>query len=115
MKEFCRHSYLKANYFFREHGKLFLLIGGIAALQLGLCDIAQAQTGGEIFGKAACNLLKQVLEQHFGSMITVLSGVLAIFSAVLGSFKGAWACIFVSVGCFIAEELVMILFPNLAC
>ena len=80
-----------------------------------LADGAFAQEGGSVFEKAACNLLTEVLTKDFGAMVTAITGLLAIVAAAAGSFKGAWALIFVSVGAFIYPALVKVLFPNLAC
>ncbi len=74
-----------------------------------------AQDGAGIFEKAACNLLDQVLAKNFGSMITVVAGVIAIISSVVGSFRTAWVLVFVSVGIYIFPSIVKIFFPNLAC
>ena len=115
MKSVANSILVNAWFFIQRHSMVFLFIGGILSLHLGIYEIAQAQTGDEVFGNSACNLLTQVLTKKYGAMITVLSGVLAIAAAVMGSFKGAWSLLFVSVGCVIAEELVQVLFPNLSC
>jgi hypothetical protein len=73
-----------------------------------------AQQGGDIFEKAACNLLTQVLTEHFGSMLTVLAGTFAIISSVVGSFRMAWVLVFVSVGIFIFPNLVETFFPSIS-
>jgi hypothetical protein len=73
-----------------------------------------AQEGGEIFRKAACNLLTQVLTEHFGSMLTILAGTFAIISSVIGSFRMAWVLVFVSVGIFIFPNFVETFFPEIS-
>ena len=72
---------------------------------------AQAQQGGKIFEKAACNLLDNVLAKDFGAMLTVFSGLLALFSAVVGSFRMAWILVFVSAGLYVFPRFVELLFP----
>ena len=78
-------------------------------------DIAAAQTGGEVFKKYACSILGNVINGDFAAMITAITGVLAIIAAAAGSFKGAWALVFVSCGAFIFPALVETFFPNLSC
>lgn len=77
--------------------------------------ICFAQDGAGIFERAACNLLDEVLAKNFGSMITVVAGVIAIISSVVGSFRTAWVLVFVSVGIYIFPSIVKIFFPNLSC
>lgn len=76
-----------------------------------LSSSALAQTGGEVFRLSGCALLEDVLAEDFGAMITVIAGSLAILASVTGSFRGAWALIFVSVGSFIFGDIVELLFP----
>ena len=92
------------------------------AIRLTICSIiaiiaytqpAFSQTGSEIFAEAGCGLLYKVITQDFGALLTVLSGSLAILAAVQGSFKGAWAMVFVSVGSFVFPITVGLLFPGL--
>jgi hypothetical protein len=80
---------------------------------LGFSDAALAQEGAEIFRNSACNLLTQVLTQHFGSMLTILAGTFAIISSVVGSFRMAWVLVFVSVGIFIFPNFVEVFFPDI--
>ncbi len=72
---------------------------------------AYAQQGGEIFKDAACNLLDQVLTKDFGSLLTVLAGLFALVSSVVGAFRMAWVLVFVSVGIYIFPKFVEMLFP----
>ena len=88
---------------------LFLAFG--AGLLFAGMQSAAFAAGGDPFKDAACNLFNLVLEKDFGAMATVIAGALAIVASIVGSFKGAWALVFVSVGCYIAEELVQKLFP----
>ena len=74
---------------------------------------AFAATGDQIFKTATCNLLDDVITKDFGAMITVLAGSLAILASVMGSFKGAWVLLFVSVGCYVLPETVDVLFPGM--
>lgn len=81
--------------------------------------MAHAATGDEIFGQAACNILYDVLtgngdnKGYFGAMITVIAGSLAILASAMGSFKGAWVLLFVSVATYTLPGTVFILFPSL--
>ena len=78
-------------------------------------SLVLAQDGAGIFENAACNLLDEVLAKNFGSMLTVIAGVIAIISSIVGSFRTAWVLVFVSVGIYIFPNIVKIFFPNLAC
>jgi len=69
--------------------------------------------GEEIFAQAACGILYEVLAKDFGGMLTVIAGSLAILASVTGSFKGAWALVFVSVGSFVYPHTVSVLFPGM--
>ena len=69
--------------------------------------------GQQIFAQAACGILFQVLAEDFGGMLTVIAGSLAILASVTGSFKGAWALVFVSVGSFVYPHTVSVLFPGM--
>lgn len=83
-------------------------------LLLSICcfsNLAVAQTGGEVFRLSACSMLENVLANDFGALLTVIAGSLAIIASVTGSFRGAWALIFVSVGSFIFSDIVHLLFP----
>lgn len=88
---------------------------GAVLICSALIEPALAQQGGGIFQTAACNILEDVLKKDFGAMVTALTGILALVAAAAGSFKGAWALIFVSVGSFIFPDMVAMLFPSLAC
>ena len=72
---------------------------------------AYAQQGGTIFKDAACNLLDQVLTKDFGALLTVLAGLFALVSSVVGAFRMAWVLVFVSVGIYIFPKLVTMVFP----
>ena len=74
-----------------------------------------AATGGDIFKNAACNLLKEVLTKDYGALMTVLAGLFAIFSAIVGSFRQAWVLVFVSVGIYVYPYIVDRFFPDLGC
>lgn len=82
-----------------------------AALFVFLSSPAHAQQGGAIFKNAACNLVDQVLTQDFGSLLTVLAGIFALVSSVVGAFRMAWVLVFVSVGIYIFPKFVEMLFP----
>lgn len=91
----------------------FIYILGL--IVLFLAEPASAQQGGQIFKDAACNLLSQVLTKDFGAMLTVLAGLFALISSVVGAFRMAWVLVFVSVGVFIFPKFVYVLFPDLNC
>ena len=74
-----------------------------------------AATGDGVFTNAAENILCKVLHKEFGAMLTAIAGILAIVAAAAGSFKGAWALVFVSVGCYVADALVNLLFSSVSC
>lgn len=80
-----------------------------------LSSPALAATGDGVFTQAAKNILCEVMKKEFGAMLTALTGLLAIIAAAAGSFKGAWALLFVSVGTFISDALVGFLFPSISC
>jgi hypothetical protein len=98
-----------------QHSSCLVLVLGIVVFHLSFGSLAFAASGEQIFDDAACTLLDAVLTANFGAMITVIAGALAILASVMGSFKGAWALLFVSVGCFIYPELVKVLFSGLSC
>lgn len=90
--------------------KLFFVVLGIVLIS------GTANADGEgIFKDAACNLLDQVLTKDFGALMTVLAGVFAIFSAIVGSFRNAWILVFVSIGIYIYPAIVSKFFPGLGC
>ncbi len=85
---------------------------------MAICSVASsvsAQQGAEIFKNSACSLLGEVLTKDFGSLLTILAGVFAIFSAIVGSFRNAWILVFVSVGIYIFPGIVEKFFPSLSC
>lgn len=83
-----------------------------AVLILNFAEPALAQTGSDIFKRAACDILGPVLTGSFGAMISVFAGVFALVAAVTGSYRGAWALLFVSVGAFLAKNVVGVLFSG---
>ncbi len=87
----------------------------LGLIVLFVAEPVAAQEGGEIFKKAACNLLSEVLTKDFGAMLTVLAGLFALLSSVVGAFRMAWVLVFVSVGIFIFPKFVYVLFPDLNC
>ncbi len=98
-----------------QHSTGIVFVLSLLVVHLSFGSIAFAASGDQIFDQAACTLLDAVLTSNFGAMITVIAGALAILASVMGSFKGAWALLFVSVGCFIYPELVKVLFGGLSC
>lgn len=96
--------------FFSSHGELLVFC---AFMLLTVCpSLSWAQQGGDIFG-TNCSNIKTLLSGNFGAMLTAITGALAIIASVAGSFRGAWALLFVSVGSFVFEGLVELLFPGM--
>ena len=99
---------------------LFLLRVRVAALYAyGLvavwrCPIVvfSAEAPGITFSPAAERIVSEVALGSFGAMTVAITGILAIVAAVTGSYKGAWAVLYVSIGLFILKELVRLLFPG---
>ncbi len=113
MQQFFCRIYLKALHTVDRHGSTICFILGFILLNFGFISPSFAEQ--DIFGKYACKLYSDVLENNFGAMLTVVTGALAIVASIVGSFKGAWALLFVSVGCFVAKTLVSVLFPHMGC
>ena len=82
----------------------------IAAVLLLGYERAFAASGEGIFKDAAYNIVCVVLPHDFGAMISAFAGIFALVSAVMGNFRSAWALVFVSVGCYMAADLVNQLF-----
>ena len=81
------------------------------ALILLVTEPALAEaTGDGIFRNAAIAIVCEVLPERFGAMVSGFAGIFALVSAVTGNFRGAWALLFVSVGCYIAADMVGVLF-----
>ena len=105
-------SLVRAGYLAERHLGLLLFILGTGLLVFGLSDPAIAQTGGGIFREAASNIACKVLPGKFGAMLSAFAGVFALIAAATGSYRGAWALVFVSIGAFIFKEFVAILFGD---
>lgn len=100
----------RLNRFFSSHGELLVFC---AFMLLAIFpSFSWAQQGGDIFG-TNCKNIKTLLSGNFGAMLTAITGALAIIASVAGSFRGAWALLFVSVGSFVFEGLVELLFPGM--
>ena len=132
---FSIYCYLKTESILKTQQGVLLVIVGLTLLYIGFTDSALAQgpgpggggtgtgvgtptavidpPGGTIFQQATCNLLDLVLTKYFGAMITAITGMLASIGAAAGFFKGAWALVFVSVGCFIFPQFIEELFPGM--
>lgn len=95
-----------------RHLGLALFLLGASLLVLSGAELALAQTGGEVFGSAATNIACQVMPGKFGAMLSAFAGLFALVAAATGSYRGAWALVFVSVGAYIFKEFVQILFPG---
>ncbi len=80
------------------------------ALVCPVC-IFTAEAQPKTFIAAAKQIVDEVAVGGFGAMVVAITGILAIVSAVTGSYKGAWAVAYVSVGLYILKELVRLLFP----
>lgn len=92
-----------------------IMASAMVLVQLSSADWAVAQEGASVFEKYACSILGDVITGDFSAMVTAITGVLAIIAAAAGSFKGAWALLFVSCGAFIYPALVKVFFPDLQC
>ena len=93
---------------------ILTVVVGMASVLL-FCDPALAQSGEGIFKEAAFNIVCKVLPERFGAMVSGFAGIFALVSGVMGNFRGAWALAFVSVGCFIAGDMVNQLFDIGTC
>lgn len=76
-----------------------------------LPDTSFAAEGSEIFQKATRGILKRILPGSFGATVAMVAGILALVSAAVGSYRGAWALVFVCIACRLAESFVAILLP----
>ncbi len=104
------HIQLKVTDFFERHAVTILFLTGIVLLNAGLADYSFAQEGGQIFQDAAKKIVCQVLPGTFGAMLSAFAGIFALIAAAIGAYRAVWALVFVSVGCFIAQNFVGILF-----
>ena len=68
--------------------------------------------GGQIFRGAARTIVDDIATGAFGGMATAITIALAIVAAVTGSYRGAWAVLFVSIGLFVLQPLCALLFPG---
>ncbi|MCB0323775.1 MAG: hypothetical protein KDD69_09390 [Bdellovibrionales bacterium] len=87
------------------HGPALFLVG-LTLLHAATTGSAYAAEGSGIFEDAACTLLDDVLTKDFGATLSAIAGLLAIMASVVGSFKAAWALVFVTVGTFIFPNIV---------
>lgn len=72
---------------------------------------AFAAEGEAIFKEAAGAIVIKILPGSFGATVAVVTGILALVSAAVGSYKGAWALLFVCIACRLAQNFVELLFP----
>lgn len=99
-----------------RHQSVLLCLFGMLLTLSGSSEMAHAQaTGDSIFKESACMILQKGIQGTFGAMLTVIAGMIAVTASILGAFKAAWACVFVSVGAFIFNKFVEIFFPGLDC
>lgn len=96
--------------FYKLENKNLIVTFALILLLASTSDDAYAQ--GKGFKEAAQGLIKLLGEGKFGAMLTAVTAALAIVAAVAGSYKGAWAVLFVSVGSFILKGLVQVFFPT---
>lgn len=98
----------------KNHGK-FLVITGCAAAVLFMSvlpEAAFAVEGDGIFKAAAAGIVDKVLPGSFGATCAVVAGVLALVAAATGSYRGAWALVFVVFACYLARNVLEILFST---
>ena len=112
ISDWTSKTFVRARFGLERNAGLVLVVFGALLLHFGLADLAFAQTGGEVFQDAAVNLACNVLPGKFGAMLSAFTGIFALIAAATGAYRGAWALLFVSIGCYIAKEFVAILFPN---
>lgn len=74
----------------------------------GGCDSGAIQNGD--FAAAAKCIVGAIATGFFGAAATAVTAALAIVAAITGSYRGAWAVLFVSIGLFILEPLCKLLF-----
>ncbi|MBP9837439.1 MAG: hypothetical protein KBC84_01865 [Proteobacteria bacterium] len=103
---------LRLGLFLKENQKFILLVAVYSVFIIASSNLCLAETGGEIFKDAATTLACKVMPGKFGAMLSVFAGIFAIVAAATGSYRGAWALLFVSVGAFIFKEIVKILFND---
>ena len=91
-----------------------LIVGSVIAILTVLVVVEPtfAQTGGQIFKDAASDIACKVMPKKFGAMISGFAGIFALISAATGSYRGAWALLFVSIGAFLFPEIIQILFSS---
>ncbi len=90
------------------------LASALAVISILTADSAYAQVAGEVvtFKSAAQQIVDKVAVGAFGAMATAITAALAIVAAITGSYKGAWAVLYVSIGLFILKPLCQLLFPG---
>ena len=119
MRAVSTYIYVKTRYFLSDNATSLLVIAGFVLLVAGLHQGAYADSASSCqdgdFGECACDILHDLMDKNFGAMLTVITGALAIVLSILGVYKGAWAVLFVSVGCFISEQLIKGFFPGVGC
>jgi hypothetical protein len=106
---------LKAVVWAQLNKQMLAVFLAVCFVNILAADSAFAQQGGSFFEQAACSLLYKVMQKDFGAMVTALAGLFAIIASAAGAYKGAWALVFVSVGCFIYPAIVEAFFPGLKC
>jgi hypothetical protein len=95
--------------------RIFAIFSVMVVAVFVLSEPAFAASGDGIFKEAAFNIVCKVLPERFGAMLSAFAGIFALVSAVIGNFRGAWALVFVSVGCYIAGDMVNQLFDIGTC
>lgn len=85
------------------------------SLTLIWTSLLEPAYAGNIFENCTCYLKYKLLVGNFPAMITAISGMLAIGLAAIGSFKGAWAVLFVSVFSYIYDDILQMFFPLISC
>lgn len=81
-----------------------------SAFAVGDCDTGSIQQGD--FKAAMLCVTGKISQGYFGAMATAITAALAIIAAITGSFRGAWAVMFVSVGLYVLDPLVKLFFGN---
>ena len=115
--ELCQKtgSILKNPSNMEKRQQYMMLFFGVALLNLGLVELASAQTDFDVdetqFTAVIC-AITEFIEGAFGALIMVISGIGAIVSAAFGQYKAAIGLLVVAVGAFVLRSLVATFFGD---
>lgn len=89
-----------------------LFVVGLLALAVLLCSsdaLAQDDSQRDHIRHAVCRLY-ELIETSFGALLATVAGIAAIFAAIVGGYRAAFALLTCSVGAFILRSLVGLFF-----